>query len=162
MELSLSKQQAFELGNFLNVASKEFANITEARKASTVRTAFEKSIPEYYTYFKDLAGKNNVAMQDYRDKYQEFTTTKVNDVLPTQEVSQAKAVEFDKELRGLLKVIEDQAEAYKLGEGAEKVKIKLDKNGFDFLKKFFERKAVTFQLWQDTGKLEEIATLLDI
>ncbi len=162
MELSLSKQQAFELGNFLNVVSKEFVNVTEARKASTVRTAFEKSIPEYYTYFKDLDGKNLVTMQEYKDRYQEFITTKVNDVLPTQEVSQAKLVELDKELRGLLKIVEDQAEAYKLSEGIEKIKVKLDKNGFDFLKQFFERKAVTFQLWQDTGKLEEIAALLYI
>lgn len=160
--MELTKQQAFELGNFLNVASKEFANVTEARKASAIRTAFEKSIPSYYSYFKDLATKNNITMQEYRDKYQEFTTTKVNDVLPTQEVSQAKAVEFDKELRGLLKEIEDQAETYKLKEGSEKLKVKLDKNGFDFLKKYFERKAVTFQLWQDTNKLEEMATLLDI
>jgi len=161
MEIRLSTQQAFELGAFLKVPSNKFASVTEARKASSVRSAFEKAIPEYYKVFENLAKENNELMQEYRDKYQSYVKTKVKGELPSQEASQAKASELDKKLKALMKEIEDKAESVRLSEGEVKLKIKLDRNDFDFLSDYFEKQAVQFQLWQDTAKLEEMALLLE-
>lgn len=161
MEIRLSKQQAFELAAFLKVPSNKFATVTEARKASSIRNAFEKGIEEYYRFFENLAKVNNKTMESYREKYQTFISKKVKNKLPTQEQSQAKASELDKQLREELQAIEKDATKYRLKNGNQKTSIKLDRNDFDFLSQYFDKEAVKFQMWQDTQKLEEMANLLE-
>ncbi len=161
MDISLTKQQCFELGAFLSAPSKSFLNVTEVRKASSARKAFQSAVQDYSKYFSDLAKESKEKEEEFKEKFQIFIRTPIDGVMPTKEAQELEAARQYKEMSEVMKGYQKQGEDHKNVEGKVKVAVTLSKNDISFLKIYFERAAVQCPFWQDGDSLEEIATLLE-
>lgn len=161
MEISLTKQQAFELGAFFDQPSKNFISVKEARSAVSLAKSFKKVTKNYSDYFQDLAKKANAEQESYKERLQVFTRTVVDGKLPSKEEQELKSMEEYKKVAELLTGYQKQAEEFKNTEGSIKIAVALNQENIPFLKAYFERAAVQFQLWQSGQALEEMAQFID-
>ena len=156
MKFKATYQQLFELSRFLQVPSKSFANVTEAKKMASLAKAFAEPIKEYNEKITAYAKQQTERMDAVRKEYVDFIAQEKD-----QKLQNDKQMELDQSLTDFMEKIKDQAEELKATEGATLVEIKLDPNAYDAFGPFFEREAVKFILWQDPDKLAEIALLID-
>jgi hypothetical protein len=165
MDLSLTKQQAFEIAAFLRVPAKKFPSPTEARKALHVREAFEKSIKEYAQVFETIAKEQGDIVQTSQVQYQSFCRTAVKvgekDMLPTPEEQQAKAVSMQEEVNKTLESLKNKAEDYKNNEGEVMIAVTVDPNEWDYFRIYFAKESTQFPMWQELTALDKIATLVE-
>ncbi len=161
MDISLSKQQAFEFASFLKITpSKEYINVKAARGANRVKVAFDNATMEYANTFKELSDKDLEELKKAQEELKVYKEGK-DGIKPTQEDEKKFIQELQAEFDKTRKVIQDEAIKHEKEQGPTKIAITVNEEDFNFAKGIFETKGMSFQMWQVGEKLDEMATALD-